>query len=81
MDHDCMDYRVRGLREDGDDVLTEWCQRCGRVRYETDGVRPFAWFVGPVTDENPRGHYYAWRPHRNDPRAPEVWRHPDEVCI
>lgn len=72
MDHDCMDYRERVNRE-GDDVLVEVCSRCGRLRHETDGVRPMAWFVDP---RNPTGHRYAYSPPGNDPDKPTIWRHP-----
>lgn len=61
VDHDCMDFRARGLAGEGDDVLT-------------DGVRPMAWYLDP---SNPTGHKYAYDKPHNDPDKPTVWRYPD----
>lgn len=74
--HDCMDFRHRVLLNEGDDVVVERCRQCGRIRYETDGVRPMAWYVDP---SNPVGWKYAYHPHHNDPAKETPWKHPPEV--
>lgn len=70
LDHNCMDHRQRGLNE-GDDVITERCSFCGRTRFETDGVRPMAWFIDPT---NPTGNRYAYDVPHNDPTKSTVWK-------
>ncbi len=67
MDHRCLDHRAR--KAFGDDCLVEVCTQCGRTRYESDGVRPMAWFVDP---SNPSGHRYAYPDPRNE--GPSVWK-------
>lgn len=69
-DHNCMDYRERGLTE-GDDVITERCTFCGRTRFETDGMRPMAWFIDPT---NPTGNRYAYSDSKNEPTKPTIWK-------
>ncbi len=71
--HACLDHAFRAVRE-GDDVVVELCVLCGRIRHETDGVRPFAWYVDSA---NPTGYRYAYDDPRNEPGKPDVWRYPD----
>lgn len=58
--HDCMDYRVRGVHNEGDDVFTEKCSICGKSRMEHDGVRVMAWFATP-------GASWPWKYAYDDP--------------
>ncbi len=70
-DHDCMDSRQRIVLNEGDDVFVEQCGVCGKIRYESNGVRPMAWFA------TPNGSWpweYAYADPHNDPEASEIWR-------
>ena len=86
--HNCMDYRERVVLNEGDDVLHERCARCGRVRFETDGVRPMAWFNVPRQGDEAKGQYPGWVPHtyaypdpHNDPDVPSPWKLLERVIV
>jgi hypothetical protein len=71
-EHLCAEYRERVVISEGDDVFVERCNVCGKVRMESDGVRPMAWYATP-------GAAWPWKYAYADPRntldGPEVWRH------
>jgi hypothetical protein len=71
-----MDYREQRALQEGDDAVVERCRRCGRIRYETDGIRPMAWYVDP---SNPVGWRYVHQPSRNDPNLETPWKFPEEA--
>ena len=71
MNHDCMDYRVRDVHSEGDDVYTERCLQCGKSRMEHDGVRVMAWHSTPYAS-------WPWKYAYDDPHntldGTEVWK-------